>query len=170
MEDFGLDTALAARDDGETGAATTLTLVTFLLAGQRLALDVGHIREILDLQPVAQVPNAPSDVLGVIDVRGEAIPMIDLADRLALRGGGNATEARIIVLDLGASALGSVAGFEADAVLNVVDVPLDAIEAVPVATASRHRTAAVKGMARIDGTLYMVIDLAALLTDGHNPF
>jgi purine-binding chemotaxis protein CheW len=149
--------------DGEQVAAHATTLLTFDLAGQKLAVDVRQVREILDLQPIARVPNAGSDVLGVIDVRGEAITMIDLGDRLGMRRDGLARDARIIVLEItGANSL-QVMGFEADAVLSVVDVAPEAIEAVPVPTATRWRGAAVTGMTRLDGALFMIVDLEALL-------
>ncbi len=156
--DFG-----RASPDDEEGAAAAATLLTFDLAGQKLAVDVRQIREILDLQPIARVPNAASDVLGVIDVRGEAITMIDLGDRLGMHRSGLAQDARIIVLELGPANALQVAGFEADAVLSVVEVAPEAIEPVPVPTATRWRGAAVTGMTRLDGALFMIVDLEALL-------
>lgn len=149
--------------EGEEGAAHAATLLTFDLAGQKLAVDVRQVREILDLQPIARVPNAGSDVLGVIDVRGEAITMIDLGDRLGMRRDGFARDARIIVLELSGGGSLQVVGFEADAVLSVVDVAPQAIERVPVPTATRWRGAAVTGMTRLDGALFMIVDLEALL-------
>lgn len=150
-------------EGGGEGATHAATLLTFDLAGQKLAVDVRQIREILDLQPIARVPNSASDILGVIDVRGEAITMIDLADRLGMRRSGLAVHARIIVLELGAANAMQVAGFEADQVISVVEVAPDAIEPVPVPTATRWRGAAVTGMTRLDGALFMIVDLEALL-------
>lgn len=50
------------------------TFVTFDLGEQIFAVDVANVREILDAQTVAALPNATSDLLGMIDVRGQGIP------------------------------------------------------------------------------------------------
>jgi purine-binding chemotaxis protein CheW len=143
---------------------TTHTLLTFCLAGQKLAVMVAQVREILDLQPVARVPNARRDVVGVIDVRGEGVAMVDLADQFGMMGADVDAEARIIVLDLpGADGQRRVVGFQAERVLDVVDVSPDAIEPVPVSTSSGFGGASVIGMTRLRGELFMIVDLQALL-------
>jgi chemotaxis signal transduction protein len=91
--------------------------------------------------------------------------MIDLADRLGMRRDGLDHEARIIVLELGPVDAARVAGFEADRVIDVVEVGPEAIEPVPVPTPTRWSAAAVTGMIRLDGALFMIVDLEALLAD-----
>ena len=60
------------------------TYLTFDLGDQTLGVEVRHVREILDLQKITRLPNAPMDVLGVVDVRGTSVPIIDLRARLGL--------------------------------------------------------------------------------------
>ncbi|MFN3613726.1 MAG: chemotaxis protein CheW, partial [Rubrimonas sp.] len=76
------------------------TYVTFELAGQVFAVDVAHVREVLDMQPIARLPNAAGDVLGMIDVRGESIAVIDLPSRLGIMRSEAEADARIVVLEM----------------------------------------------------------------------
>ena len=59
-------------------------VLTFLLGVEEYALDIVRIREILRLRPVTEVPRAPSFVLGVLSVRGEVMPVIDLRRRMGM--------------------------------------------------------------------------------------
>jgi len=158
------DTAPAA--SGGTapgGAAEPRTYVTFELAGQDFAVDVTHVREILDLQPIAALPNAPGDLLGMVDVRGEGIAVVDLPGKLGLRGGTSAEDSRILVFELGAEPPTPV-GVIADRVLSVIEIPEAEIERTPRAM-TRWDAAVMRGVARIGGRLTMVLALDGLFSD-----
>ncbi|RNF33324.1 chemotaxis protein CheW [Paracoccus methylarcula] len=146
-------------DDG----AETLephTYVTLELAGQVFAVDVGNVREILDLQPISRLPNAPADLLGMIDVRGEGIAVIDLPSQLGLMHQANPEDARIVVFELGPEPRKPI-GVIADRVLSVVAIAKADIEPAPDAM-SRWRSDAMIGVARIDGQLTMMLALDRL--------
>ena len=61
--------------------------VTLGVDGDRYAAPVSRVREILDLRPIARLPRAPAELLGVIDVRGRSIPVVDLRCLLGLPPG-----------------------------------------------------------------------------------
>jgi chemotaxis signal transduction protein len=84
---------LGAADHGEPEQH-----LTFGLAGATFAVPVRQVREILDLQPMARIANAPALLLGMIDVRGQGIPVIDLARKLALPASERSEHTRILVL------------------------------------------------------------------------
>lgn len=145
------------------------TYVTFELAGQAFAAAVGHVREILDMQPIARLPNAPGDLLGMIDVRGEGIAVIDLPARLGLNGGADDGEGRIMVFEFGASGAAAV-GVIADRVLSVVEIQDDGIEAAPSAM-TRWDSASVRGVTRVGGRLTLLLALDRLFADdARDPF
>lgn len=148
------DPALSARDGDDT-----VTYVTFDLAGQTLAADVADIREILDHQPVSPLPNPGPGLMGMIDLRGEGIAVLDLARHLGLPGEG--ANDRFIVIDRSAAG-GSVVAVTADRVRNVVEIPDSAIDAVPEVPGG-WRAEAMTGVIRIDGRLAYVIDLGTAL-------
>src|SRR6056297_1463875 len=81
-------------------APPSLTALSFVLGGQVFAVDVHHVREIVDLADIAPLPNAPHDVLGITDLRGQSIVIVDLAARLGTRAE-PADDARIVVFEFG---------------------------------------------------------------------
>lgn len=141
------------------------TYVTFDMGEQTFAVEVRSVREILDLQRISRLPNAPSDVMGVIDVRGEGIAVVDLAARLGIRLGGRDGEGRIIVFELEQGAISTPIGVTADRVLSVVEIADAEIEATP-STLTAWNSTAVQGVTRLNGALTMVLDLSAVFDLG----
>ena len=86
----------AAGQDGEARAREQL--LTFTLDGAPYAIPVDRVREIVRLRPITSVPRVPSDVLGVISLRGEIVQVIDLRRRLGLRAGSPLARARIVIV------------------------------------------------------------------------
>lgn len=155
---FATPTAYRERHRSETDEPQTY--VAFELANQVFATDVRNVREILDLQPITRLPNATHDLLGMIDVRDEAIAIVDLCEKLSLQQSVLAVHGRIIVLELG-HARTTPLGVVADRVLGVVDIAADEIEPPPI-TMTQWDGAAVSGVARVAGTLTMLLALEAL--------
>lgn len=150
-------------DAAEAPEPDALTYVIFVLGGQRFAVDVAHVREILDRQPLTRLANAPHDVEGVIDVRGESVAVVELSSKLGLVGGAEGEDARIIVFEFADD--GAVVGVPADRVCDVLEIPDEAIEASPTA-GGRWRAAALRGIARIEGALISVLDMRAVFPSG----
>ncbi len=149
----------------EAAAAEPRTYVTFELAGQVFAVDVTDVREILDLQPIARLPNAPGELLGMIDVRGEGVAVMDLPGRLGLSSGTGAEDGRIVVFELGAAR--TPLGVIADRVLNVVEIAEADVEPAPSAM-TRWDAQSMSGVARVAGRLTMLLALDRLF-DGDAP-
>jgi purine-binding chemotaxis protein CheW len=141
----------------------TATFVTFDLGDQIFAVDVSHVREILDRQDIAALPNATSDLMGMIDIRGQGIPVMDLSLPLGLpRNVHDTAEERLIVLDFAAESAPTVA-IAADRVRSVVEIAAAVIDPVPQVPGSWN-SGAMKGVTRIDGRLVYLIDLREALS------
>ncbi len=78
-----------------------LQVVEFLLGKERYAVDLYDIREVVEYTTITKLPNTPSYMKGIIDLRGEITTIVDLKDRLHIHGGSETNEenSRIIVLD-----------------------------------------------------------------------
>lgn len=146
---------------GPAGSDDPRTFLTFAIGGQFFALSVDPVREILDQQPLALLPEAPADVIGLIDVRGEGVMVMDIAARLGVMGG-SGRDRRIIVLERPEAGQRPV-GVLADQVHSVVELPATAIEAPPAA--GRGRPGLLQGVARLGGHLTLVLDHRNLLGD-----
>jgi purine-binding chemotaxis protein CheW len=92
--------------------------LTFRLGSQYFALSVEPVREILDEQPVAILPDAPADVVGLIDVRGEGVMVMDVSHRLGVVARTDHGRRIVVVERTGDD--GRPVGVLADQVLSVV--------------------------------------------------
>ncbi|GMG83745.1 chemotaxis protein CheW [Paralimibaculum aggregatum] len=138
------------------------TFVTFELSGQTFGVSVGHVREILDRQEVARLPNASPGCAGLIDTRGESIPLIDLAERLAMAAGEPGADTRIIVFEVQIDGAARPIGVLADRVLNVAQIAAEAIEPTPRAAVIEGSARGLRGLARVEGRLVVLLDVAEL--------
>lgn len=113
-------TNLLPVEDGQEG---TNQILTFRLGRGVFGIHVRHVREVLDVTPVTPVANAPASLLGMVDVRQEGVPLIDLKRRLRIAESpdGTGPDARIVVLEIESGEAVSVVAIMADAVLEVVE-------------------------------------------------
>lgn len=147
-------------EDASSSKSDPHTYVAFELMNQIFAVDVTNVREVLDMQAISCLPNAPSDLLGMIDVRGEGIAVIDLPVRLGFIRRTVPEDGRIVVFELGGSAKKPL-GVIADRVLGVVEISESDIEPTPDAMNS-WKSDAMIGVARIDNQLVMMLTAGKL--------
>ena len=106
---------------------STINLACFEVNEQIFAFEVAYVREIVRLQTITPLPNAPSLIEGVVDLRGAVIPILDLARVLASVAGDRGDQARIVVLEVD----GLVMGFCVDAATDVLTIDADCLDDVP---------------------------------------
>lgn len=125
--------SLAQSTPAEPGAAPGLPtqIVTFRITDRVFGVDVAVVREIKGWQPTTALPDAPAHVLGVINLRGQIVPVHDLGLRLGIVGSGGTGSKVVIVLDVHDQPCGIVA----DAVSDILDVAPADFRASPVASA-----------------------------------
>ena len=117
------------------------------------------MREGLDLQPVSRLANAPAALLGVIEVRGAGVPVVDLRHKLGLPRGEEATEhSRIVVLELERGGRPLVLGAVTDAVYEVVQLEAGGIEPAPE-FGQRWDSGFMRGIARRNDRFVTVLEL-----------
>lgn len=90
--------------------------LSFLVDGTVCAFPVSQVREVLEYAPVTKVPDAPEAVLGIVNVRGAGIPVIDLRSRFALPPVPDPTSCHVIVTESGCGGNRFVAGVLVDSV------------------------------------------------------
>lgn len=132
--------------------------VVFRLEGQRYGASVDVVREVTYVTTVTRLPNTPAYVEGVVDLRGEVIPVINLRRRLGMPPGEQQEEERLMILTLG----DRTAAVRVDGVDEVLSFPGEAI-LPPDPTVSLPGQEYVAGLARRDGEIVVMLDMAALL-------
>jgi purine-binding chemotaxis protein CheW len=108
-------------------AATTLEIIAFHLGDQQFCIKTTSIREIRGWAAATPLPHAPPHVLGVMNLRGSVIPVIDLAARLGVRGAVSTDRSAIVVAEIGSSIVGLVV----DRVSDILSIGSDRIQPVP---------------------------------------
>ncbi|MBW6468817.1 MAG: chemotaxis protein CheW [Coriobacteriia bacterium] len=135
---------------------TLATAVTFRIGGQRYALPLERVREIQKIVAFAEMPDESAMIVGMVDVRGEVLPVVDARLLLGLQPEPYTLETPMIFVT---STAGPVA-LIVDAVDTVVELSGDAAAALPAAHALASRMC---GAHRVDGELVFLLDADALL-------
>ena len=124
----GLSTRRGRSDDWQ------LELLAFDLGSETYAIDILRLRGIVTRRPVTEVPRAPAYLLGVVSLRGQIVPLVDLRLRLGLPRSEPTRASRILVVDQA----GESFGLFVDSVRQVVRLRDDEMETRPPALASRE--------------------------------
>jgi purine-binding chemotaxis protein CheW len=132
--------------------------LTFKLGDEVFALDISKVREVLDFTTVTKVPQTPDFMLGVINLRGSVVPVVDMR----LKFGMSPTEATvntcIIIVEIDIDDETTVLGALADSVREVMEIEPDQIEPPP-RIGTRLKTKFIKGMGKRDNELIIILDI-----------
>lgn len=133
--------------------------LTFRLGDELFAIPVVRVREVLDLTAVTRVPTAPPYMRGVVNVRGSAIPVVDLRRKFGLTPIDDTVHTRIVVLELDIDGEEVVVGGLADAVDEVLELDSDGL-APPPRLATRWRADLIAGLGTKAEQFILVLDIA----------
>lgn len=134
-------------------------LVVFKLANEQYGVDISTVESIIKMQSITAVPHAPQCVEGVTNLRGVVLPVVDLRKRFGLPVGDVSKDTRIIVVEIN----GLTVGMVVDAVMEVLRVPGEVIEP-PSPLMMTVASAFITGIAKVEGRLVIVLDLAKVLS------
>ena len=136
----------------------TARYLTFKLGEELFAINVFKAREVLDLSHITRVPTAPGYLRGVVNVRGNAIPVVDLRSKFGLPQTADTLSTRIIVMDLQMDGQNVVVGGLADAVHEVLELEPHEINEPP-SLGLRWRTDLILGMGRRNDRFTIILDI-----------
>jgi len=145
-------------------ASSESQFVTFCLGDEIFALPVEVVREILDHEDPFKIPHGPEYLLGLRDVRGQGVPVIDLRLKLGMSRTVKSPHTRILVLDVPIRDRVLALGLVADKVFEVTPFRRDQIEDAPD-IGIRWNSDYIAGVVRRDGGFVVIIDLARLFSD-----
>jgi len=135
-------------------------LVIFRLGDEEFGVDILQVREIEKLdQQITRVPKSPAFVEGVINLRGEIVPIVDLRKRFGLVVRQTSNEARVIIVDISDGQVGMIV----DAVVEVIRLNVSAIENAPPITRGVDAYY-LSGVAKINDRLIILLNLERALS------
>ncbi len=144
----------------QVAADTIHQWVTFSLEDETYGIDVMQVQEVLRVSEIAPVPGAPPYVLGIINLRGNVVSVIDARTRFGLPTRESTPMTRIIVIE----AQQQIIGILVDSVAEVVDIDLADIETAP--NVGNEETARyIDGVVSREDGLLILVDLNKLLTE-----
>jgi len=132
--------------------------VTFNLAEELFGVEVTRTREILSLVSVTKVPQTPDYLLGVINVRGQVIPVVDMRIKLGLPAGAETEDTCVILIEVQVDNETIVIGALSDAVREVLEIRSDQIEPPP-RLGTRLNTEFIAGMGKLDEQFIILLNI-----------
>jgi purine-binding chemotaxis protein CheW len=141
-------------------AGSLRELISFRIGAQEFCVDIMVIREIRGWTPATALPQSPSFVRGVINLRGAVLPIVDLASRLGFESTEASDRNVIIVADIG----GQVVGLLVDAVSDILTITDDMIQPTPDVASETAKTF-VRGLIPMEGRMISLIGLERVLPD-----
>lgn len=133
--------------------------LAFTLADDTYAVPIGLVREILKPPPLAEVPRAPRDVLGVASVRGLLVTVVDLRTMLRLEAQAPTRKSRILLVEGAEKELIGLLVDEVRQVYRLADAEIEPAGHVLGGQLAEH----VIGIGRPEGTLVVIVDLRPLI-------
>jgi purine-binding chemotaxis protein CheW len=138
---------------------STIQVVSFKLGSEEYGVDIAQVQEINRMVAITHVPRAPQFMEGVINLRGQLIPIIDLRTRFGMPRAEHTKNTRIVVTEIGSKRVGMVV----DSVSEVLRLPVGQIEDAPEMI-SGIETEYIRGVGKVDDRLIIMLDLARVIS------
>ncbi|HEY0380804.1 MAG TPA: chemotaxis protein CheW [Candidatus Elarobacter sp.] len=139
--------------------AETIQVVSFKLGSEEYGVDIAQVQEINRMVAVTHVPRAPQFMEGVINLRGQLIPIIDLRARFGMPRAEHTKNTRIVVTEIGSKRVGMVV----DSVSEVLRLPTDQVEPAPDMITGVD-TEYIRGVGKIEDRLIILLDLGRIIS------
>ncbi|WP_018935546.1 chemotaxis protein CheW [Thioalkalivibrio sp. ALJ24] len=151
---------MSAQDVESLAKADTAPYVTFSLADETYAIDVLQVQEVLKVSDIAPVPGVPDYILGIINLRGNVVTVIDARRRMGLDEREPDDASRIVIIDVDDQNVGILV----DSVSEVVRISPDSVEPAPE-VGNDESARFIQGVTSTDAGLTILVDLNKLLSD-----
>jgi len=145
--------------EGPTGGQ----ILTFRLGSETYGLDILRVKEIRGWSPVTGIPQSPPHVLGMLNLRGAIVPIIDLRLRFEMASADFTPTTVVIVLALNTDEGARECGVVVDSVSDVVDLAATAIKPPPPLSGHSH-SRFIQGLANVDNGMLILLDVEVLVS------
>jgi purine-binding chemotaxis protein CheW len=148
----------------EALSSTSIQIVCFKIGKEEYGIDILQVQEILKLPKVTKLPKSIDYIMGVIDLRGKVIPIIDLSKKFRIASGDVTSGYRAIVVDIGGKRL----GLGIDSVSHVLKIDSKDIEPPPPVVKGISGKYIV-GIAKMENGFVVVLDISKLFSKDEMP-
>lgn len=137
--------------------------LSFVLAGELYALDISKVREVLEVQEVTRIPRTPSFLSGVINLRGNAVPVVDMRLKFGMSATEYTVNTCIIIVEVKLEGEELILGALADSVREVIELTPDEIKAPP-RMGTTIDTNFISGMSKQEGQFIMLLEIDTIFS------
>jgi purine-binding chemotaxis protein CheW len=132
--------------------------LTFILDDGHYGLSIDSVQEVLELMSITKVPRTPDHMLGVTNVRGQAVPVIDLRQRFGLKIQEQTVDTCIVIVEMAMDGESMTLGALVDGVEEVMDLDPGQIEPAPKLGGSID-TRFIRGIAKQEDRFIILLDI-----------
>jgi purine-binding chemotaxis protein CheW len=144
--------------DNTLTADEPMQYLTFRLDGEAFATGITRIREVLEYTRVTKVPRTPDYMLGVINLRGNVVPVVDLRQQFEMATSEPTVDTCIIIIEVNVDGAATVLGALADSVQEVIELKAEQMEPAPM-LGTRVDNRFIRAMAKLDDRFVIVLDM-----------
>ncbi len=141
-----------------SGITETRQYLTFILDGELFALDISKVREVLDYTKITRVPQMPEFMLGVINLRGSVVPVIDMRTKFGMNKVERTVNTCIVIVEVTLDSDNVILGALVDSVQEVFELDPEQIEPPPK-IGMRLKTEFIKGMGKKEEKFIIILDI-----------
>jgi purine-binding chemotaxis protein CheW len=153
----------------DTETANRTQYLSFSLRGTEYAVGILKVKEILQYEPTTRVPSTPRSVRGVINLRGQVVPVVDLAAKFGLGETDPSRLTCILIVETLLDGTPSVVGVMADSVQEVIELGPDDVEATP-AFGTQVKVDFLVGVGKIGKRFVLILDLDRVISADEREF
>jgi purine-binding chemotaxis protein CheW len=133
--------------------------IGFSVGEEEYGLELLRVKEVIRMRQITWLPKVPSFVKGIINLRGDVIPIIDLRDKFGLESRGDTTQTRVVVVEME----GRLTGLVVDSASQVVRIAVDQID-LPPPVSGGFSQKLITGVGKIDDRLVILLNADSILT------
>jgi purine-binding chemotaxis protein CheW len=149
--------------DASAQTGNAAQFLTFFIAGEEYGIDILDVQEIKGWSGVTRIPNTEDYVLGVINLRGTVVPIVDMRKRFGMQGVQFGPTTVVIVIKVRQNNVDRRVGLVVDAVSEVYQLGEQSVQPPPE-MGSGARTDFVKGLATVEGKMVILLQVDKLVT------
>lgn len=154
----GLNAELESFDDDQDGDEQKDKYLTFHIGKENYGIEIRHVIEIIVMQEITVVPDMPDFIIGVINLRGQVISVMDIRTRFKMESREYDDRTCIIVVKINDISMGLIV----DTVNEVIDIPESQMDPPP-RTHSGIGSSFIRGMGKVDNSVKILLDIEKIL-------
>jgi len=145
--------------DEKKSSDETKQLISFTVGSEEYGLELLRVKEVIRMRQITWLPKAPACVKGIINLRGDVIPIVDLRERFGLQQQQQTANTRVIVVEVNGKPVGMVV----DSASQVVRVPADQFDPPPTVMGERSQDF-ITAVGKTGDRLIIMIDAEKILS------